>query len=79
MLFRSSREREIGILTQRYQAVAKKNNTCVEYRIIDIIPFPPVNTQIKPSLAVEPSGGVRDIEVEVRRRVGAPSSLRTGR
>lgn len=37
---RLSREREIGILTQRYQAVAKKNNTCVEYRIIDINPVP---------------------------------------
>lgn len=52
---RLSEDRGVGILTRRYQAVAKKNSTCAEYHIIDRGPFPPVNPQSKPSLVVEPS------------------------
>ncbi len=53
---RLSEDRGVGILTRRYQAVAKKNGSCAEYQIIDTRPFPPVNPQIKPNLTVEPSG-----------------------
>lgn len=49
-------DRGVGILIRRYQAIAKKNNTCAEYQITDTMPFPPANPQMKPSLTVEPGG-----------------------
>jgi hypothetical protein len=53
---RVSERRGIGILTRQYQAVAKKNGSCVEYQITDTMPFPEPNVQIKPILVVEPGG-----------------------
>jgi|SRR5579885_296245 hypothetical protein len=53
---RLSEQRNAGILIRRYRAVAKKNGQCAEYLIVDTMPFPPVNVQIKPSLTVEPNG-----------------------
>ncbi len=55
---RLSQDRTISAMILRYRAVAKRNNTCAEYRITDRIPLPPPNPQIKlkPSLTVESSG-----------------------
>lgn len=53
---RVSEERNASILIRRYRTVAKKNDQCAEYLIVDTVPFPPVNVQIKPSLTVEPNG-----------------------
>lgn len=53
---RLSEDRYAGVLILRYQAVAKKNNNCAEYQIVDTVAFPPMNQQIKPSLTVEPQG-----------------------
>lgn len=53
---RLAEERSAGVRIRRYRAVAKKNAQCAEYLIVDTMPFPPVNVQIKPSLTVEPSG-----------------------
>lgn len=36
--------------------MARKNQMCAEYRIVETMLFPPGNPQIKPSLTVEPSG-----------------------
>ncbi len=54
---RLGEDRRAGILlTRRYRAVARKNTTCAEYRIIDTMPLPPPNPQIgiKPNVTVEP-------------------------
>jgi hypothetical protein len=53
---RVSEKRTIGVLTRQYGAVARKNGLCAQYQITDTISLPPVNVQIEPSLAIEPSG-----------------------
>ena len=53
---RIGQSKSAGILTRRYQAIAKKSGRCAEYLIVDTVPFPPVNVQVKPSLTVEPGG-----------------------
>lgn len=49
-------EKHVGVLIFRYQALAEKNNVCAEYQITDVQVVAPPNPQIKPNLAVEPSG-----------------------
>jgi len=53
---RLSENRNPGIMTVKYKAVAKKNGSCAEYQITDTMPFPPDNVQLKPILVVEASG-----------------------
>jgi len=53
---RVSEQRDVGILTRQYRAVAKKNGSCAEYQITDTMPLPPANVQMKPILVVKPSG-----------------------
>ncbi|MGE5569080.1 MAG: hypothetical protein ACM3S5_08595 [Rhodospirillales bacterium] len=53
---RLTEERSAGVQIRRYLAFAKKNDQCAAYLIVDSMPFPPVNVQIKPSLTVEPGG-----------------------
>jgi hypothetical protein len=52
---RVSEQRDVGILTRRYRALAKKNGSSAEYQITETMPLPPANVQMKPILVVEPS------------------------
>jgi hypothetical protein len=56
---RLSDKRSLYVATYRYQAVAKKNGSCREYRITDTVPLVPVplgtgNPQLSRILVVEP-------------------------
>lgn len=53
---RVSQKKDFGLVTTRYQVFAAKNGQCAQYEITDIFPYPPANPQIKPSLAVYPTG-----------------------
>jgi hypothetical protein len=53
---RMSENRGPGILTREYRIIAKKNGLCSSYDITDTMPLPPVNSQIRPLLVVEPKG-----------------------
>src|SRR5262249_25893920 len=53
---RVGESRSPGVVILRYQAAARKNGACAEYKISDTIVFPPPNPQLKPSLVVEPTG-----------------------
>lgn len=55
---RLGEEQGVGLLTLRYQAVAKKSDRCAEYQITETLVLPPVNPQIPlhSSLTVEPDG-----------------------
>jgi len=53
---RISEKRSPGVITLKYQAVAKKNGSCAEYGITDTIVLPPPNPQMPPILVVEPNG-----------------------
>ena len=50
---RSGQRRTPGVITLKYNAVAKKNESCAEYAITDTMPSPPSNPQIKPILVVD--------------------------
>lgn len=51
---RLARSREFGFLTQRYRITARKDRTCVEYRLTERIPVSPAPSQVKPILAIDP-------------------------
>lgn len=51
---RISEKRSSGVLTLKYEAVAKKNGSCADYEITDTFPFPP--NYIRPILVVDPNG-----------------------
>ena len=51
---RISEKRSPGVLTLKYEAVAKKNGSCADYEITDTFPFPP--NYIRPILVVDPNG-----------------------
>ena len=53
---RVSEKRSPGVITLKYEAVAKKNGSCAEYEITDTMTFPPPNPQMPPILVVEPNG-----------------------
>lgn len=53
---RLGEEHSAGVRSRLYRAIAKKDGQCAEYLIVDTMPFPPFNVQIKPSLTVEPDG-----------------------
>jgi hypothetical protein len=53
---RIAQERSPGVITLKYQAVAKKNGSCAHYQITDTMIFPPNNVQLKPILVVDPNG-----------------------
>jgi len=53
---RIAQQRSPGVITLKYQAVAKKNGSCAHYQITDTMPFPPNNVQLKPILVVDPNG-----------------------
>ncbi len=55
---RTGEERLISVIVRRYHAVARKDDTCAEYRIEERIVLPPPNPQIglRPGLTVEPEG-----------------------
>ncbi len=50
---RLSEKKAAGVLTRQYRVVARKNTTCAEYAITDVLPVHS-NVQIKPLLNVEP-------------------------
>jgi hypothetical protein len=44
-----------GVITLKYEAVAKKNGSCAEYEITDTMPFPPNYVQLKvPEMLANP-------------------------
>jgi len=53
---RISEKRSPGVVTLKYQAVAKKNGSCADYQITDTMTFPPPNPQMPPILVVDPNG-----------------------
>ncbi|MCC7498354.1 MAG: hypothetical protein IT160_12300 [Bryobacterales bacterium] len=53
---RISENRSPGVMTLKYQAVARKNGWCADYQITDTRTFPPPNPQILPIFIVEPDG-----------------------
>lgn len=53
---RLSETRTAAILARNYRVVARQEGACAEYRIRETAPMPPMNTQIRPSLAVEEAG-----------------------
>jgi len=53
---RISQKQSPGVMTLKYEAVAKKNGSCAAYEITDTMPFPPANPQMKPILLVDPNG-----------------------
>jgi hypothetical protein len=53
---RISEKRSPGVVTLKYEAVAKKNGLCAEYQITDTMTFPPPNPQMPPILVVDPNG-----------------------
>lgn len=55
-LQRISQQRSPGVMTVKYEAVAKKNGSCAEYQITDTMPFPPNKVQLRPILVVDPNG-----------------------
>ncbi len=50
--------RSPGLMTVRYQALARKQASCATYNIRETIVILPANPQIKPVLVVEPAGVV---------------------
>jgi hypothetical protein len=52
---RIGQQRSLGIMTLKYEAVARKNGSCAEYHITDTMPFQP-NVYMKPTLVVDPGG-----------------------
>jgi hypothetical protein len=55
---RISEKRLPGVITLKYEAIAKKNSSCADYEITDTMPLTPANPQVKPILVVD-SNGVR--------------------
>jgi len=53
---RVSEKRSPGVITLKYEAVAKKNGSCADYQITDTMTFPPPNPQMPPILVVDPNG-----------------------
>lgn len=53
---RISQKQSTGVMTVKYEAVARKNGSCAEYQITNTMPFPPNNVQLKPILVVDPNG-----------------------
>jgi hypothetical protein len=53
---RLSEKRAPGVMFLEYQAFARKNGSCAEYRIVETLLTAPPNPQIRPGLAVEPEG-----------------------
>lgn len=53
---RISEERSPGVLTLKYEAIAKKNGSCADYQITDTMTFPPPNPQMPPILVVDSNG-----------------------
>ena len=45
-----------GVIALKHEAVGKKNGSCVEYEIADMMELPPPNTQTPPILVVEANG-----------------------
>jgi hypothetical protein len=53
---RISEKRSPGVVTLKYEVVAKKNGSCAEYEITDTMTSPPPNPQMPPILVVDPNG-----------------------
>lgn len=53
---RIGENRSAGVMTLKYQAVARKNGWCADYHITDTRTFPPPNPQIPAIFIVEPNG-----------------------
>jgi hypothetical protein len=53
---RISEKRFPGVITLKYEAVAKKSRSCADYEITDTMPLTPANPQMKPILVVDSNG-----------------------
>jgi hypothetical protein len=53
---RISQKQSPGVMILMYEATAKRNGSCAEYRITDTTTFPPSNPQMSPILVVDPNG-----------------------
>lgn len=53
---RISEKRSPGVVTLKYEAVARKNGSCADYQITDTMALPPPNPQMRPIFVVDPNG-----------------------
>jgi hypothetical protein len=56
---RVGESRSPGVVTLRYEAIARNTGACAMYQVTDTIVLPPPNPQLKPVLAVRPTGSCR--------------------
>ena len=50
---RLARSHEFGFLTHRYRITARKDRTCVEYRLTERTPVPPTPVEVKPIVVID--------------------------